>query len=530
MASLTMRKGSGTWYGTYRYQGKRKVINLGVKIRGIAPAKVSEKGDSTFEQSRGEAQQALKEYIKELEERSNTERLKQEIIQSRTGEKLKSIPLNELIDEFLNAPRKRQLSEKVQNRYRYTLGQFVEWVNNNYADKTEVSDITTDVAKAYMQHLESQVAAPTYNARLTVLRAAFDKILRKVGLTYNPFDKNEIPHKEENVVSRRPYTVEQLTDILNAAENYPQIKPLIIVALSTAMRLGDCAQLEWRDVDLENGFITVKTSKTGETVDIPLFPKLKQVLLDRRGNNSDYVFPEVAEKYQHNRHGLTQQLRRVLVDAGFEDDRRSNGTRPQVKPLTQKEIEQAVTDIRTALPEKKRTDRVVEVFSVYADGADINEVVNQTGVSKATISAYLNECEDILGRPVVRGKVRKSPAKYGSVKQHRDGAQSASVYDWHSFRTTFVSLALTSGIPLEVVKRITGHQTADIVLKHYLRPERQQIRDALEKNMPDMLTDGGLPESREEKIIQLLEGMTHDNMAENRDAALALLRNEKEIN
>ncbi|VGO14642.1 hypothetical protein PDESU_03207 [Pontiella desulfatans] len=42
------------------------------------------------------------------------------------------------------------------------------------------------------------------------------------------------------------------------------------------MRQGDCCQLKWEDVDLLGAFISVKTSKTGETAEIPLFPALRE--------------------------------------------------------------------------------------------------------------------------------------------------------------------------------------------------------------------------------------------------------------
>ena len=44
------------------------------------------------------------------------------------------------------------------------------------------------------------------------------------------------------------------------------------------MRRGDCCLLQWDDVDLKQGFITVKTAKTGETVDIPVLPMLREEL------------------------------------------------------------------------------------------------------------------------------------------------------------------------------------------------------------------------------------------------------------
>jgi len=52
---------------------------------------------------------------------------------------------------------------------------------------------------------------------------------------------------------------------------------------------------------------------------------------------------------------------------------------------------------------------------------------------------------------------------------------------------TWVTLALTAGVPLELVQRVTGHQTTDIVLKHYFRPGREAFRSALSVAMPQLM-------------------------------------------
>jgi len=64
------------------------------------------------------------------------------------------------------------------------------------------------------------------------------------------------------------------------------------------------------------------------------------------------------------------------------------------------------------------------------------------------------------------------------------------VRDFHSLRVTWVTLALTAGVPLELVQRVTGHKTTDVVLKHYFRPGQEDFRLALEGAMPKLLTMG----------------------------------------
>ena len=77
--------------------------------------------------------------------------------------------------------------------------------------------------------------------------------------------------------------------------------------------------------------------------------------------------------------------------------------------------------------------------------------------------------------------------------------QKASVKDFHSLRTTWITMALTAGVPMELVRRVTGHSTVDVVLKHYFRPGREAFKLALETAMPKMLTAGEMPEDRDQK-------------------------------
>lgn len=120
------------------------------------------------------------------------------------------------------------------------------------------------------------------------------------------------------------------------------------------------------------------------------------------------------------------------------------------------------------------------------------------------VAATYDTVQDLIGKPFMRGKqpegVTKTIARVTRVKREKGmGMRSASVRDWHALRTTFVTLALSAGVPLELVRRVTGHATADIVLKHYFRPDRKQFRAALIDAMPDVIT------GKETKLIAVDE-------------------------
>jgi len=71
------------------------------------------------------------------------------------------------------------------------------------------------------------------------------------------------------------------------------------------------------------GFVTVKTSKTGEHVQIPIFPLLREVLEKAMKEPSPrpphYVFPALEAHYRVNPDHLTDRVRRVMRAAGFFD-------------------------------------------------------------------------------------------------------------------------------------------------------------------------------------------------------------------
>ncbi len=83
--------------------------------------------------------------------------------------------------------------------------------------------------------------------------------------------------------------------------------------------------------------------------------------------------------------------------------------------------------------------------------------------------------------------------------KREDSGRQASVKDFHSLRTTWITMALSAGVPMELVRRVTGHSTVDVVLKHYFRPGREAFRDALETAMPKMLTGGQKSEVGDQK-------------------------------
>lgn len=435
---LELRASSKWWYGRYAVDGKRYCVNLEVPIQGERPGGIKDiTNDPLFEASRATAKAKLDALIEEARSKRGAARLIERIYEIKTGAAVKTVNLADLTREWESIPRRRENSKAYLQQCRATIKRFVDFVAGQNKAARDISRITPALAKGFMDEEAGRgITAKTWNDTLLLLRSVFRHLL-PTGAT-NPFQF--MPTKVTETVFRQPFSPDELRDIIEKAESDPFIKPIIIAGVCTALRRGDCCLLKWKDVDLAKRFLNVKTSKTGQTVAIPIFPILYDELVTRQNNHSEYVFPEAAAIYKKTPIHITRHVRRVLKAAGFRD------------------------------PD--------------------------------------NEGD------VVRGAIH-------AEREKGKGIYRASLRDFHSFRVTWVTLALTAGVPLEIVQRVTGHQTTDIVLKHYFQPGREAFRATLQNAMPRLLAQ---PQGKtlQEEIVEAVNKLKGKITKKDTESLLAL--------
>ena len=72
--------------------------------------------------------------------------------------------------------------------------------------------------------------------------------------------------------------------------------------------------------------------------------------------------------------------------------------------------------------------------------------------------------------------------------QRKHGMKSASKYDFHALRTTFVTIAIKNGFAIDKLRALTGHATVEIVMRHYFKPKGTDFSNELAQAMPQALT------------------------------------------
>ena len=211
-----------------------------------------------------------------------------------------------------------------------------------------------------------------------------------------------------------------------------------------------------------------------------------------------YVFPKQAAMYLKNAGGITWRVKRVLRMAlGGKTESGEQKAEMKLAEVPVEEARRRGVEFIVGAVEPGRKHRMLTVFEAYMAGKSASAAAAWAGLSKGAGLAYLNEIEGAVGCRIVRGRaggcsLSAALRSDGSLLRvmRPGGVRKASVRDFHSFRVTWVTLALTAGVPLELVQKVTGHKTTDIVLKHYFQPGREDFRQALQSVMPKLLTVG----------------------------------------
>ncbi len=518
----TQRDGSirPHWYGVYiEADGKRKVVNLNVKMRGTPPESGSlrEPGDSKFEASRLVALEALKKYQEEARRKGRAVHLTERLIEAKTGRAVEYVELGELEARWRSMGRETPAGEPYLKSCDAAFRRFRDFVLGRQPEAQFLYEVSKEDAAAYLADLQEGYARKTVRDHVKLLNKSFEKFL-PVGAA-NPFSGlvGRRSATESTMVHRKPFSAEELVVLLENAKGDDFLYPLVVTAACTGLRRGDVCRLAWASVDLDEGVLMVKTSKTGAAVEVPIFPPLREVL-EKQSREGDLVFPDAAEMYASNPDGLTWRFKKLVAEAFGEEKAEMPENHCDASEL----LEEGLAAIAAGVSTEKRRERMLEVFRRYAGGESVRDIVAATGIPKATVSTDLKRVEELTGKtfmPVNGGSVRDQVRATSQVSRGT-GQRAASVRDWHALRSTFVTLALSAGVPMELVRRVTGHATVDVVLKHYFRPGREQFKAALLGAMPEVLSGKKVKLKPEDELAALAAKLAAGAASEEEKAKL----------
>jgi integrase len=152
------------------------------------------------------------------------------------------------------------------------LKDFVRFVGPN----RPVSDISTIELQNYRKRLIKARKSPnTINNRIAAVKAMYNWALDNEVIVNAPrlkAVKKVTPPKRE----KPTFTVSQIHKILHNAS--PQMKAMIWLGLNCGFGCTDCAELKWKNVDLQNGRVDFPRGKTGIGRNLPLWSETVRAL------------------------------------------------------------------------------------------------------------------------------------------------------------------------------------------------------------------------------------------------------------
>jgi integrase len=112
--------------------------------------------------------------------------------------------------------------------------------------------------------------------------------------------------------------LEELKKLIDTPTKFLEIKELFIFACFTGLRYSDIAKLRWSEIENNDGKwrICFKQQKTSELTYLPLNDVAVEILLKRKDNNNDFVFPfqpsgrTIKNRLKHwcNSAGITKNI------------------------------------------------------------------------------------------------------------------------------------------------------------------------------------------------------------------------------
>ncbi len=154
------------------------------------------------------------------------------------------------------------------------------------------------------------------------LASAFQRAVVWEKIVSNPFRK--VPKPKTPELLPKYFTWNDISLLMESIDD-PEMNDIIVLAISTGMRLGEIVNLQWNHVDLERRIIIVQNTETFNTKskrnrNIPISDSLLTVLIKRKSSQiNQYVFsyegkpcrPDLVTKR------FKKYVRRTSLDEGL---------------------------------------------------------------------------------------------------------------------------------------------------------------------------------------------------------------------
>lgn len=301
------------------------------------------------------------------------------------GGELESYTVRTWLDTWLAG--RTDASKATLLEYRHEIGLFLKYLGTR-ADRP-LTTLQTKQVENFKTELAKRVAPSTVNKAIKVLKASFNNAVAKRQLEFSPAEHVENIELQE--CNRRPFSSDELAKILKAANT--EWRTMILVAFYTGLRLRDCANLNWQNIELHTGTINVLTEKTGRRQILPIAEPLNRHLQTLAGD--DPKAPLCQSLHSKKAAWLSAQFYCVMAKAGLVEERdhqssgKGRGAKREKSPISFHSLRYNTT---SALKSSGVSDSVA-MDIVGHETASVSR--NYTVIDDAAKRAAINRLPDI---------------------------------------------------------------------------------------------------------------------------------------
>lgn len=221
--------------------------------------------------------------------------------------------LSNQIEEFL-AHVSLRCGVKTCKIYRHALQHFL--IVTGDISVTEVNERHFD---KFVSETIKTVRNISANVQIRALKAFFSCLMRWKVLGSNPLEGAKQLHIAEKIPAY--FSEEELKEYLQYIKDDRWLYDIVLFAVLTGARLGEIANLQWRDIDLINKRIIIRSSlsyqtKNGKIRTIPIHDTLWKNL-SAKGEKEGFVFKGRKREAKAHLPFVSRQFKKSVSKGGF---------------------------------------------------------------------------------------------------------------------------------------------------------------------------------------------------------------------
>ena len=255
-------------------------------------------------------------------------RVNVDIYERATGQRVEVVFLGDFLRSWSERAANLK-SKRTGMRYKQVVEDFLDHIGPARAKSNLGSVRESDVQSFLDQEAKDGKSATTVAIAAKVLRIPFNLALKQGLILRQPVSSLDIP--DGNAQQKKAFTWPQVLKLISVAEG--DWITAVMLGAYCGMRLGDCVNLQWENVNLDEDlirFVPEKTSrgKRRKELNVPMHPALKLHLAALRQNATEgqpHLCPTLHGKSVGGRSGLSKAfIEEVMAKAEISNQAKPN--------------------------------------------------------------------------------------------------------------------------------------------------------------------------------------------------------------